>query len=228
MTDRPATHTTARRLASLSLGALAILAACGAELPTSAELDEMDVATATARIAAVAPAASKQYYIDEREATEVEALAISGDRLASIEVMKRDKGVQAIRLKTKPATTTASAESPVKAESPVVIMKLDDIDSTATALRIANVATSLATRAERSERSPEPGAVRQGGEQIPVSATTRGDEVPVFVDGVRATGEALKMSPDRVQSIEVIKGAAAEKLYGPEGAKGVIRITTKK
>jgi len=38
----------------------------------------------------------------------------------------------------------------------------------------------------------------------------------------------MKMSPDRIQSIEVIKGAAAEKLYGPEGAKGVIRITTKK
>lgn len=228
MTDRPATHTTARRLASLSLGTLAIVAACGAELPTSAELDGMDAATATARIAAVAPSASKQYYIDGRAATEVEALAVSADRLASIEVMKQDKGAHAIRLTTKPATTTASAASPAKAGSPVVTMKIDAIDSTATALRIANVATALATSAERSERSTEPGTVRLVGEKIQATPTTRSTDVLVFVDGVRATEDAMKMPPDRIQSIEVIKGAAAEKLYGPEGAKGVIRITTRK
>jgi len=56
----------------------------------------------------------------------------------------------------------------------------------------------------------------------------KSSEVLIFVDGVKATESAMKMPPDRIQSIEVIKGAAAEKLYGPEGAKGVIRITTKK
>ena len=66
------------------------------------------------------------------------------------------------------------------------------------------------------------------GESVRMSPAKSTFEGLIFVDGVKATEEAMKMSPDRIQSIEVIKGAAAEKLYGPEGAKGVIRITTKK
>jgi TonB-dependent SusC/RagA subfamily outer membrane receptor len=37
-----------------------------------------------------------------------------------------------------------------------------------------------------------------------------------------------KLPPNQIERIEVIKGAAGEKLYGPQGARGVIVITTKK
>ena len=55
------------------------------------------------------------------------------------------------------------------------------------------------------------------------------NEQPLFiVDGVRASQEALnRFTPDQILSIEVIKGPAAAKVYGPDGAKGVIVITTK-
>jgi len=172
MTDRPVAHTTTRRLASLSLGALALIAACGAELPTSAELEGMDVAAAQQRTVALAPALEgTRYVVDGREVTEAEAKALSPDRIASISIRKLDKKTGELRIATRSTgDTTAGAVATVK----------------------------------------------------------RAFEGLIFVDGVKATEEAMKMSPDRIQSIEVIKGAAAEKLYGPEGAKGVIRITTKK
>lgn len=50
----------------------------------------------------------------------------------------------------------------------------------------------------------------------------------LIVDGVRMPQEALKrLAPEAIQSIEVIKGAAASKVYGPDGANGVIVVTTK-
>lgn len=52
----------------------------------------------------------------------------------------------------------------------------------------------------------------------------------VFIDGVRREMSARGLSdlaPDGIESIEVIKGAAAVTIYGEEAADGVIRITTK-
>ena len=51
----------------------------------------------------------------------------------------------------------------------------------------------------------------------------------VYVDGVRATAAvADALVPGDIDRIEVIKGAAAERMYGEAASKGVIRITTKK
>lgn len=54
----------------------------------------------------------------------------------------------------------------------------------------------------------------------------------LVVDGVilaRAFSPAeLRLSPDDIESIEVIKGAAAARLYGTRAAGGVISITTKR
>ena len=51
----------------------------------------------------------------------------------------------------------------------------------------------------------------------------------VFVDGVRVDRPQFdNMNPDRIESIEVIKGAAASALYGAQGVNGVIVINLKK
>jgi TonB-dependent SusC/RagA subfamily outer membrane receptor len=52
----------------------------------------------------------------------------------------------------------------------------------------------------------------------------------VLVDGVRlASDKSLQdLDPTTVETVEVLKGAAASRLYGPEGARGVILITTKR
>ncbi len=49
----------------------------------------------------------------------------------------------------------------------------------------------------------------------------------ILVDGKRAEG-GLKMIADLdVKSVEIIKGAAAEATYGPDGRNGVVLVTTR-
>ena len=52
----------------------------------------------------------------------------------------------------------------------------------------------------------------------------------VLVDGVRlASDKSLQeLDPTTVETVEVLKGDAARRLYGPEGERGVIVITTKR
>jgi TonB-dependent SusC/RagA subfamily outer membrane receptor len=230
MTDRPTTHRASRRLAGAALATLAFAAACGTELPTSAELEGMDVAAATQKLNAVAPATERTFVIDGRAASEAEAKAIAADRLASIEVMKAAGGKQQIRLTTRSAST-ATAPTPAQPATevgeaqPVVTVAIRQIDSTGTALKIATAVAGIASRGTDTSAAI---SFRSTADSITVVPSKRGSDVLIFVDGVKATEDAMKMPPDRIERIEVIKGAAAEKLYGPDGAKGVIRITTKK
>ena len=67
---------------------------------------------------------------------------------------------------------------------------------------------------------------RPGG---PVPRTTTSyDGGPMFiVDGVIQMGSAMSaLTPGSIQSIEVVKGEAATKLYGTKAASGVIVIKT--
>ena len=50
----------------------------------------------------------------------------------------------------------------------------------------------------------------------------------VLVDGVILTGTLADINAEDVESIEVVKGAAASSLYGSRAGNGVIAITTKR
>jgi TonB-dependent SusC/RagA subfamily outer membrane receptor len=52
----------------------------------------------------------------------------------------------------------------------------------------------------------------------------------IFVDGVRLLSDqaAQDLDPATVESVEIVKGTVAKSTYGPEGARGVILITTKR
>lgn len=57
---------------------------------------------------------------------------------------------------------------------------------------------------------------------------TNAEDVLYLVDGKEATYEEVgKMDPDNIESISVLKGENAEKLYGAKGKNGVIIIKTK-
>jgi TonB-dependent SusC/RagA subfamily outer membrane receptor len=45
---------------------------------------------------------------------------------------------------------------------------------------------------------------------------------------MRTGYDPRSLSRDDIESIEIVKGAAAERLYGAEGRHGVIVITTRK
>ena len=49
----------------------------------------------------------------------------------------------------------------------------------------------------------------------------------IIVDGVVMKGDLKEIDPQTIHSIEVVKGAAASRIYGPRAEHGVIQITTK-
>ena len=53
-----------------------------------------------------------------------------------------------------------------------------------------------------------------------------GEKPLVLVDG-KVVADMNSISPDRIATVDVLKGEGATKLYGSEGKNGVIRITTK-
>lgn len=54
------------------------------------------------------------------------------------------------------------------------------------------------------------------------------EEPLFFVDGKEVSAAAARaMTPTTIESIEVVKGAAAVSLYGQRGSRGVVIISTK-
>lgn len=75
--------------------------------------------------------------------------------------------------------------------------------------------------------SNEPGAamnVRIRG----VRSLTASNEPLYVVDGIPITGGIQDFNPQMIESIDVLKDAAATSIYGSRGANGVILVTTKK
>jgi len=60
-----------------------------------------------------------------------------------------------------------------------------------------------------------------------INASGRGQEPLYIVDGVVLNGSIADINPADIESIEIVKGAAASTLYGSRAAAGVISITTK-
>ena len=63
------------------------------------------------------------------------------------------------------------------------------------------------------------------------NSLAQGEEPIIYVDGVRIENGQVgieMINPDDIDRIEIVKGPAALKLYGTEGANGVIQIFTKR
>lgn len=60
-----------------------------------------------------------------------------------------------------------------------------------------------------------------------ISAAGRGQDPLYIVDGVILNGPLPSINPQDIESVEVVKGAAAASLYGARAGNGVISITTK-
>ena len=184
-------------LAALALGAT--LAACEAALPTAAEVDRMDAASATERAQRMKMLSADDtlttYSIDGVAASAEQANLLSPEQIASVEVRKAD-GHGEVRI-----TTRAYAE--------------------ANGLAMPEAGTRLRMRVQ----GPVGDTV-----EFPLESRERTFTGLILIDGVKADQAAMRaLSPDRIESVEVIKGPAAMQQHpDPEAANGVIRITTKK
>ena len=70
------------------------------------------------------------------------------------------------------------------------------------------------------------------GGTVVMDREAQGAEPLVYLDGIRidraeGSNPLDAVDPDEIESIEIIKGGAAEALYGGEASGGVIQIVTK-
>lgn len=98
-------------------------------------------------------------------------------------------------------------------------------------IRVRNEESGISEIRIRGDEPVRPERPASGSRQEDGSPTIDLQSAPlVFIDGERVERDGPRLGdlrPEEIESIEVIKGPAAERLYGPEAADGVIRITTK-
>ncbi len=181
MTSSPSQFLRSRRIGSGLLAAVALLAACESQLPTAAELQNMDVKGVETRVAQVTKLDTTKviYMVDGKQVTRAEANALSADKIATVNV--RGGKTQEIRISTRGVLPAG----------------------------VLNGAPARVVEVSGSAKKPFTGIL--------------------IVDGKTVESSTLNsISPDSIESIEVIKGEAAKALYGEAGANGVIKVTTKK
>lgn len=250
MTTPAPRHLGARSAALAAIATLALVTACESQLPTAAEVERMDVTTVEARTAVGMPGAAgpTRYFVDGRELTETEAKALPAGKIATIQVVRTAKGAATV---SEVRITTGGDSLRVARGMPLDVRRLDS--GTVAAVRLSGVAMDSAVfvgsdsallRVDRNGASTSGTPVRsttvelrRRGSGDSTAAVVIGQRLAgpggggqplLIVDGVRQPQEALKrLAPEAIQSIEVIKGAAASKAYGPDGANGVIVVITK-
>lgn len=203
------------RLAALSAaGALAILAACEAAVPTDATVASLDASAARRAAETMGGRAdSVVYIVDGKPLTAAEAGSVKAEEIARVNVLKGTK-LAGVRADTIAIFTKAGEEERAltfKARSgegqPVAGMSL---------------------------LGPQDVVVRARAEAATVDGAKMKHELGNFTgliyldDALVPASEMRLLDPDRIASVEVIKGAAAERIYGEKGRAGVIKITTKK
>ncbi len=185
MNRNTTSHPALRATAAAATAALLILAACEAELPTSAELDAM---TAGEMVAAAAPLASVEgatYIVDGVETDAETALLIAPEMIATIDIRKGD----------------ASADG-------------------ANGNTVITIHTQNATL--------QRGTLKASGTTTMTGVDDSFDGL-LLIDGKRVDASVLQtIDPETIESIEVVKGAAAERIYDePEARNGVINVRLK-
>lgn len=216
MTSQPSRFARARATVLTALAVTSLVAACEARLPTSSEVEHMDARAAERRVSTVGGVDSTaEYRVDGIVVARSTALALAPSEIVSIEI-RRPKSGEPGRASVSIRTTKALAEghSAVRhmhvAEAPHLVRKTD---SGAVSLEPRNgmvvAADSPATRT-RFAKDNFNGLI--------------------VIDGARADRGALaRLTPAEIESVEVLKGGAAQQLYPePEAANGVIVIKTVK
>lgn len=214
-------------LLATAAGALVVVACDSSRLPTSADIERMDAATAAARIeyeiATPREGVPTRYTVNDSAVSATVANAIPAERIASINVIRSSRAGDSsvIAIVTKDA---AAARAPITAitsnrTGDTLLIVRDSI-----AIRRMDTTTMrVMLRADGTAGPTQPALARA---PLTVGATAAS---PIYlIDGVRADARAMQaLDPDRIASVEVLKGIAATAAYGADGANGVIRITTK-
>ncbi len=199
MTPKPLRYPLVRALSTGALASLALLAACEAKLPTSDEVNNMSAASATAAVGRVAL----------MDTTEMK-FYVDGARVSKDSANR----IPAERIMTVNAIRSDEAANEVRITTIVGAntVKPGDVSS-------PNISGDRARAMFRNTTRDSSGRVIENNGFVGL----------MVIDGVITPAANVNtLSPDRIESINVIKGPAATAKYtDPRAANGVIEITTK-
>jgi TonB-dependent SusC/RagA subfamily outer membrane receptor len=123
-----------------------------------------------------------------------------------------------------PATAPAAPEAP----EPAPTVKMVYVDSTTVEFKGSNDGKNIVFRAEKVGNIATSPSKRTGIVLMPSDSAPQVKPL-VVVDGVVMTNLDLdKISPSKIESVNVLKGEKALAKYPTNGANGVVEITTKK
>jgi len=197
----------ARAGAAAAFALVSLLAACEAKLPTAADVNAMDAASAeraARKLALVNPDSSITYTIDGVPATAAAAKALLTSSIDAVEINKSPTGKSTIALTTFHNRKTGTTDT--------VLLNAS--------VRDVGVA--------RGRAPGDGGDLKMLTTKLATSRPIEGRTPIFFIDGVRAEQSAVPaLDRNRIESVEVLKGRAAIQQYGADAANGVIIIKTK-
>jgi TonB-linked SusC/RagA family outer membrane protein len=127
------------------------------------------------------------------------------------------QGVVTVGYGTQERRTVTGAVSSIRSEDITQVVSANPADAIKGRLPGVDVTTT----------SGEPGAA--ANIRIRGTRSITASNAPLFViDGVPISGDLRDFDPNSIESIEVLKDAAAAATYGSRGANGVLLVTTKK
>jgi hypothetical protein len=233
MTTHTFRHAFIRLGSFTTLGAVVLLAACDRRLPTSAEIDAMDVAGAE-RVASQArvfhmvwvPSVMRHfYYVDGVKATPAEARALPGNVILSMRLMNfigsGDSTVMHI-------TTDGTRQRDPAYEAAEVrrwVAKGEEERVSDSVWGQEAIQAEIAAVEAEARRTAGPSSAGRM-----VRTRTASFDGVVVIDGIVSSSAALvALNPMRIVETEVLKGRAAMKESSdPKAAYGIIRVTTRK
>lgn len=126
--------------------------------------------------------------------------------------------------------TTGVTSGTERAKVPFTVARVDTADMPVQAVNPLSQLQGKVPGANIASTSGRPGTAPQVILRGPTSinASGRGQEPLYIVDGVILGSSIADINPSDIESVEVVKGAAAASLYGSRAAAGVVQITTKR
>ena len=224
MTRKPIRRRAARAVGLLTITGLAVLAACRMDAPTSpvpAEpaADVSPDATTDAQLAGYVERVTKVV------AALKEAYGVEGTEIVELKTDDQRGQLQALELELRTLKERVDGDADVQGRHTAVLREKIQVERVDPATEGAGV---LEGRFEPSRKDASAAAVIEGSVRLRSLAASGADPI-YLVDGERVSGTVLKgISPDRIERIEVTKGAAAARIVGPEAANGVVSIFLKK
>jgi TonB-dependent SusC/RagA subfamily outer membrane receptor len=188
----------------LALALAAVLVACEASLPTAEDVRRLDVVSLERSVQAVGVSdlVKADYFVDGTPVTADAARAIAPEKISAVRVIRA-----LVRKDGLPSNGDGLTQVRIVTKDATYGTDWDDMEA-------------LRADVQAPSRAPRVVAQTQGGG---VSA-----DPLLFIDDAQADFAAMKaLSPDRIESLTVLKDEIAVKEYGARGANGVIMITTR-